>query len=250
MKKFGFIIQARLGSTRLPGKMKMSFYNEKSIPEIIINKIRNKFTNIDIVLATSDNPKDEYFETLAKKLKVKIFRGSENDVLQRFIDTADFFQIEGIVRVCADNPFLDLNQLEVLIKEIDESEYISFCVNGQPSIKTHFGFWAEYTTLATLKKVQNNTDDIFFREHVTNYIYSNSEKFRLKFLKPIDIVNGRKDIRTTIDTEDDFKNLAFIYKQLVERYTDNFGIKEIIDFLDENPKMLNLMSKQIEQNSK
>lgn len=250
MKKLGFIIQARLGSTRLPGKMKMSFYNDESIPEIIIKKIKDRFDNIDIVLATSDNTKDDYFESLTKKLQVKIYRGSESDVLQRFIDTADFFQLDGIIRICADNPFLDVSQLEVLVGEIDDSDYISFCVNGNPSIKTHFGFWAEYATLETLKKVQSNTDDIFFREHVTNYIYTNSEKFKMKFLKPIDIVNGRNDIRTTIDTEDDFKNLAFIYKQLKARYPDNFGIKEIINFLDENPEMLNLMSQQIEQNSK
>ncbi|WP_312751065.1 cytidylyltransferase domain-containing protein [Epilithonimonas hominis] len=250
MDKLGFIVQARLGSTRLPNKMKMPFYENISIPEIIISKIKERFPKADIILATTINEKDNYFDRLTRNLGIKIFRGSEENVLKRFIDAAEFNNIKKIIRICADNPFLDINELDVLISSIDDSEYISFKVNGKPSILTHFGFWAEYITLDALRKIEVSTNESHFKEHVTNYVYSNPDKFKIKFINPMDEVIGRENIRMTIDTSDDFKNLAFIYKQLKARYPDNFGIKEIINFLDENPEMLNLMSQQIEQNSK
>lgn len=250
MDKLALIIQARLGSTRLPNKMKMPFYENVSIPGIIISKIKKRFPKIDIILATTVNEKDDYFERFTQEMNIKIFRGSEDNVLKRFIDAADANQIDRIIRVCADNPFLDMNELEVLISSVDDSEYISFKVNGKPSILTHFGFWTEYITLDALRKIEVFTDDSLFKEHVTNYIYSHPDKFKIKFINPMVEVIGRENIRMTIDTSDDFTNLASVYKELKNCYQENFGIKEIIDFLDVNPQMLKQMSEQIQQNSK
>lgn len=250
MEKLGFIIQARLGSTRLPNKMKMPFYEDISIPEIIISKIKERFPKTDIILATTINEKDNYFDRFTRNLGIKIFRGSEDNVLKRFIDAAESNHIKKIIRICADNPFLDINELDVLISSIDDSEYISFKVNDKPSILTHFGFWAEYITLDALRKIELFTTESHFKEHVTNYVYSNPDKFKIKFINPDDYVAERENIRMTIDTSDDFTNLALVYKELKNNYPKNFGIREIIDFLDENPKMLKQMSEQIQQNSK
>lgn len=250
MDKLGFIVQARLGSTRLPNKMKMPFYENISIPEIIISKIKERFPKTDIILATTINEKDNYFDRFTRNLGIKIFRGSEDNVLKRFIDAAESNHIKKIIRICADNPFLDINELDVLISSIDDSEYISFKVNDKPSILTHFGFWAEYITLDALRKIEVFTTESHFKEHVTNYVYSNPDKFKIKFINPVDYVLERENIRMTIDTSDDFTNLALVYKELKNNYPKNFGIREIIDFLDENPKMLKQMSEQIQQNSK
>ena len=143
-----------------------------------------------------------------------------------------------------------MHELDSLISSIDDSEYISFKVNGKPSILTHFGFWAEYITLDALRKIEIFTGESHFKEHVTNYVYSNPDKFKIKFINPVDDVAERENVRMTIDTSDDFTNLALVYKELKNNYPEDFGIKEIIDFLDVNPQMLKQMSEQIQQNSK
>ena len=75
--------------------------------------------------------------------------------MNRFISAAEQYNAQKIIRVCSDNPFLDINSIKKLIETINENpsaDYISFNINGIPSIKTHYGFWTEYVTLNTLKK--------------------------------------------------------------------------------------------------
>lgn len=98
-----FIIQARLGSTRLPGKILLPFYEGKSILELMIDKL--SVVSKNIVLATSTNELDNGLELFAKKHCIVCFRGDENDVLSRFIDAASENDVRHLIRVCSDNPF-------------------------------------------------------------------------------------------------------------------------------------------------
>ena len=142
-RKVTFIIQARLSSTRLPNKVILPFWNGKTILNLLIEKLK-KFHDCRIILATSELPANIQLVDVAQKANIGYFQGSENDVLQRFIDAAESQDAEHIIRICADNPFLDVDAIEELLTEIrtnDNYDYISFLVNGSPSIKTHFGFW-------------------------------------------------------------------------------------------------------------
>ncbi len=247
----GFIIQVRSGSVRLPGKMTKDFWNKKTILELIIEKLQKSFPNINIILATSVNKNDIVFKRIAEKYSVDFFQGSENDVLERFLKTAENFKVEKIIRICADNPFLDMNEMSTLIKNIDEkSDYISFEINNSPSIKTHFGFWAEYVKLDALQKVKLQTKELIFKEHVTNYIYTHPEKFKIKFLNPNPKVNATENVRMTIDTLDDFQTLQEVYKDLHKLYGNDFDIYNIIEFLDNNDLYKQKMKIQIQLNSK
>ena len=110
-KKVTFIIQARLSSTRLPNKVILPFWNGKTIIDLLIEKLKT-FNDCNIILATSDLSANLPLVEVAKRANVDYFQGSENDVLQRFIDAAEIQDAEHIIRICADNPFLDINEID------------------------------------------------------------------------------------------------------------------------------------------
>lgn len=249
--KLVFIIQARLGSTRLPGKILLPFYEDKSILDLLISKLR-QIENVEIILATSTDSANDLLESISQDNNIACFRGSETDVLKRFINAAETFNSDSIIRICSDNPFLELKSIQYLIdyvKENPQFDYVSFNVNGIPSIKTHYGFWTEYVTLDALKKVSSLTNESLYHEHVTNYIYTHPESFNYHLLDTPDILKLHDKVRLTIDTEEDFKNAQSIYKELVK--TSQYpSIEQIIQFLDNHPFYYSTMNQEILKNSK
>ena len=249
--EYTFIIQARLGSTRLPGKILLPFYEDKSILDLLIAKLK-QVKNARIILATSVNSVNDPLTAIAKNNGIECFRGSENDVLQRFIDAAEAFDANKIIRVCSDNPFLELNSINRLIDFAEhhyQYDYISFNVNGIPSIKTHYGFWTEYVKLDALKKVTSLTDDSLYHEHVTNFIYTHPESFDYHLLDTPQSLLSHGKIRLTIDTETDFKNAQKVYGELI-RITPYPTIEQIVHFLDNHPSFYQTMEQEISKNSK
>jgi spore coat polysaccharide biosynthesis protein SpsF len=171
MNNLGIIIQARTGSTRMPEKVIQPFYHDQTILDLLLEKAIK--LNVPVVLATTVNPSDERLCTLAEKHQVPVFRGSENDVLDRFIQAVRQFGFSKIIRVCADNPFLDLAGLQTLVTAFEQSDadYIGFQLAGnKPSILTHFGFWAEAVRLDALEKASILTSEKLYHDHVTNFI--------------------------------------------------------------------------------
>lgn len=245
-----FIIQARVDSTRLPGKILLPFYKGRSILELLIEKLQ-RIESAKIVIATSVNPGNEAVEEFAKSKNILCYRGDENDVLMRFIECAEKYGASHIIRVCADNPFLELESICKLVEKAKEvsCDYISFDIFGKPSIQTHYGFWAEYVRLSALKKIKEMTDEPFFHEHVTNYIYMHPQFFTICWLPGPKELRGYERIRLTIDTKADFENGQKIYEDLVAR-TSYPTIQDILSYLDDNPYYYDLMDAQIKNNTK
>ena len=252
-KNAGILIQARIGSNRLPKKIIIPFYKGKSILELLAERIINATDNkIPIILSTTINPDDNKLVKIAEEYNIKCFRGSENDVLNRFVLTAEKFHIDTIIRVCADNPLFDIvNTLKLLdYFKSSDFDYISYQIMGNvPSIKSHLGFWGEVVSLQALKRVTTETNQGFYREHVTNYIYSFPDKFTISFKDAPEIAYNRTDIRLTVDTFEDFILLQEIYNKLSEQ-DNGFDIERIISLIDHNPQFLERMKKQIELNQK
>jgi spore coat polysaccharide biosynthesis protein SpsF len=246
----GIIIQARLGSTRLPGKILLPFYGEQTIIDILMDKLHQATASKVIVATTTDPGNDLLVEYLEGRNEL-VFRGSENDVLDRFIKAAEKYQLDGIVRICSDNPFIDPEGIKTLIKKAQDSEadYIGFRINGLPSIKTHFGFWGEFVTLNALKKVAATTDDSQAHEHVTIHIYTHPEDYRCEWIECPDFIQGRDDIRLTVDTQEDFDNAQQVYADLMAEHP-NFELKEIVSYLDEHEALKTSMKRIITQNTK
>ncbi len=214
---YRIIIQARLNSSRLPHKMIIPFYEDRGILDLIIERLLKHFGKDRLVLATTSKLKDDILADVALKHKIAVFRGSENDVLDRFIKSAEKESAEQIIRVCADNPFILPEYIENLIEafDLDIMDYLSYrFLDNTPIIKSHIGLFAEIMTLDSLVKVRKQTDVKIYHEHVTNYIYENPEIFRVKFLDLPEIILNRRDLRLTIDTIDDFNMTKELYHQL------------------------------------
>lgn len=248
----GIIIQARLGSTRLPNKMILPFYEDKGVFEVLIKKLKISFPIMPIILATSTNPIDDVLVNICKKHSINFYRGSETNVLQRFIDTAKQYNITKIIRICADNPFLDIQGIKNLVlkfEAISDLDYCSFKTSkGTPSILTHYGFWAEAVNLKALLRVNDRTDNTHYLEHVTNFIYSNPELFKLDFLPIPKEIEKKINIRMTLDTESDFILLKEIYKESLNNNLTK--IDDIVNYVSENDIWTEKMKQQIEKNTK
>jgi spore coat polysaccharide biosynthesis protein SpsF (cytidylyltransferase family) len=238
------IIQARTASTRLPGKVLLPFYNDLSILDIILTRLKTELS-VPVIVATSVASYDDTILLCAERHGIPVFRGSENDVLDRFVRTAEHFKFNNVIRVCSDNPFLFSDHIKTIINYAAEhkQDYISFRdVNGTAAIKTHWGLFAEYVSIAALAKVQKITDDLLYHEHVTNYVYAHPEIFKVTLLPAPDEILSRTDLRFTIDTPDDFNVCQTLYSGLAKR-SGTFNLKELILLADNHPelreKMLN-----------
>ena len=245
-----FIVQARVGSTRLPNKILLPFFKGKSILELLISKLKN-IEDAKVILATSTNKENDILEQIARQNGVLCFRGAENDVIQRFIDAAEEYGVNNMIRVCSDNPFLELSSIRELVHCAKDSnnDYISFNIGGVPSIKTHYGFWTEFVKLDALKKVALLTDEQLYHEHVTNYIYTHPDMFSIKWIDGPSILDTHPEIRLTIDTKEDFDNVKQIYSEICEK-NEYPTIADVVKYLDAHSMFYASMRNQIKQNNK
>lgn len=249
-KTYGVIIQARNNSRRLFGKMTMPFYDGKTILELLLTKIISRLGHLQIIVATTDKSVDNSIVEMAKRYGVQVFEGDENNVLKRMLDAASQYKVDNIIRVCADNPFLNIESISELITHHKEkpTDYVSFLVGDKkPSILSHFGFFAELVMKSSLEKVANRTKDDLYLEHVTNYIYTNPKEFDLFYLRAPSYLYNREDIRLTVDTILDFELAQSLYSSLIK---NNWNQRELIKYIDSNSGIKKSMNRMINQNRK
>lgn len=247
----GVIIQARTGSTRLPNKILLDFANGKRIIDILLQNLKKALPDVPVIVATTTNERDEIFAEIAKQNDVFCFRGDEQNVLDRFIQAAEQYKLDVVIRVCSDNPLLDAESIGNLIDAYKKqpADYVSFAFPDQlPVIKSHLGLFPELTTLEALKRVNSLTDEKLYHEHVTNYMYAHPEHFGISLLNLPLFLQKRKDIRFTVDTQQDFETM----QQLFHLYHDelNGSMEALVKWVDEHPQVYEIMSKNIKENSK
>lgn len=245
-----FIIQARTGSSRLKNKILLNFVDEENILTIIIKKLKAHYPSIPVIIATTKNKEDKAIVEIAKKLQVGFYCGSETNVLERFINAANKYCIEKIVRICSDNPFLLPKFLDSLINsQNDYYDYISYKMNnGLPVIKSHLGLFAEATNIKALRKVREITTDPISLEHVTYFLYMNPMIFNIKLLPLPKYLSNRYDLRFTIDTFKDFEILKKVYSIYISEEFHN--AKTLIRLIDNDKDTLQKIKDNINQNTK
>lgn len=247
----GIIVQARMGSTRLPGKILKNFYKDDTLLETLLKNL-HKVDNSKVIVATSTNSNNDELEKFLRSKGKIVYRGSENDVLERFINASEANNVDGIIRICSDNPFMDWHGVSELAERARKSDadYIGFRINNIPSIKTHFGFWGEFVTLDALKKVQASTDvGTPAHEHVTIHIYTNPDEYKCEWIECPSFLQGRDDIRLTIDTPEDMINARKVYSELKAK-DENFDLKQVVEYLDNHQELKESMLKIISKNQK
>jgi len=249
---FKIIIQARTGSTRLPNKIQIPFYKSETILDILISNLKLKFNQSDIILATSNSLSDSTLKEVSEKHQIIFFQGEENDVLKRFLDCANKYDIKKIVRICADNPFLSPEYIETLISELEKNfdlEYVSYqWPDKTPVMLSHIGLFAEAFKTTFVEKISTLTDSKFYHEHVTNYLYFNRQKFNAKFLSIPKTIENRRDIRLTIDTKNDFLLCQEIY--LNWQQYQRKDLNSLLEIIENKPLLLKKMQIEIEKNAK
>jgi len=239
MKVLG-IIQARLASTRLPEKIFLKLEGKKVI-EHVINRVQAAQLVDDILVATTSKKIDIKVVNLCSSIGIKCFSGSEEDVLDRYYQSAKSFKPEHIVRVTADCPLIDP---EIIDNVIDlhlrkKADYTSNVIRGRfPD-----GEDVEVFTFNTLYRAWHDARLFSEREHVTPYMKKNSDIFKIGSLDCNRDLSGK---RWTLDNPEDYEFIKIIYKHL---YPENhlFGMKEIIEFINNNPDIENI-NKWIERN--
>ncbi len=183
MKNLSVIIQARMGSHRLPGKILKKIANN-SLLDWVIKRVKKSKKIKKIILATTKNEKDDILQEIASRNKIFFFRGQNQDVLGRFYKAAKTHGAEVVVRVCADNPFIDRKLIDLLIEKFKSKKYDYIC-NHQNRLNSKYadGFGAEIFSLELLQKLFNNAKKKAQREHVTQYVWDNKKKFRILALQ-------------------------------------------------------------------
>tara|TARA_B100000073_G_scaffold282046_1_gene242830 strand:+ start:70 stop:756 length:687 start_codon:yes stop_codon:yes gene_type:complete len=200
LNKDGFIIQARMGSKRLPGKSLKKINNIPILIKIIRSlKRKKKFKDILIIVATTNLKIDDIIVKLSLKENVIIFRGSHNNVLERYYLAAKKYRLKNIIRLTSDNPFVDTLFLEKLIQLHIKNK------NDYTSSKETLpiGMGAEILTFRSLKKAYKFSTSKKDKEHVCDYILDNTKNFKIQNLKFKISSKKIKKLRLTVDTQKD-----------------------------------------------
>ncbi len=239
--KIGAIIQARIGSTRLPGKVMMKLEGKTVLEHVIERVTQSKLIN-EIVIATTIHERDSVIESEAFRCGVKTYRGSEDDVLSRYYYAAKENDLDVVVRITSDCPLIDPLVLDDIINCFLENEYSIVSNAGSDLSNRTFprGLDTEVFSFKTLEKTHNNANARYQREHVTPYIY---EKVGDPHYFKNDIDYSK--YRWTLDTNEDYQLIAEVYKYLYHG-THNFYLSEIVDLFNQFPELYAINS-QIEQ---
>lgn len=240
-KKVVVIIQARMSSTRLPGKV-LKRIKDKPMLWHVVNRVKSTNRVNKVVIATTTNKKDDRIEAFCFENRINFYRGSEKDVLDRYYHCAKLSKADIVVRITCDNPFIDPQIIDLVI-----SAYLKNINNysGASNVieRTYpRGLDTEVFSFDILEIAWKEAKRDYQREHVTNYLYENPERFKLLSVK------NKKDLsnfRWTVDEQRDFEFAKIVYDKL---YRDKkiFFMKEILDLIEKDPYLANINS-DIEQ---
>lgn len=236
--KVGIISQARIGSTRLPGKVLKSI---RSIPLLQYHINRLTESNIPVYIATSSLESDDAIQKYCNERGISVFRGSENDVLSRYYHCAKYFNLDVVVRVTSDCPLIDGLLIERSIKEFLDLKNDAIYMSNVIERTFPRGLDFEIFSIRLLEKTHYEATLATDREHVTPYL--RRELVKPENLRHILYLEDKSNYRITVDTQEDFR----LVKELIEtKEAHHLSAKGIIQILDNNINLTELNS-HIEQ---
>ncbi|NBH15670.1 spore coat protein [Lachnospiraceae bacterium] len=236
--KYLVLIQARCGSSRLPGKI-MKDLSGKTDLQWVIERVQRSRLIDEVVVITSIEKQDLQVVKLCAELSVRVFVGSEQDVLDRYYQSAKLLNPEYVIRITADCPLFDWRYLDMAIEQLDSvSDYMADLKESFPD-----GEDIEIIKFSALKKCWKEARLASEREHVTLYIRKHPELFTIQQLDcPI---QGIGDKRWTLDEEGDYKIISAIYDYFISKNKEDFVTEDILQFLASRPELELLNSKYI-----
>ncbi len=237
--KVAAIIQARMTSTRLPGKVLMNI-EQKPMLWHIINRLKSSVKIDDIILAIPDTKENDSLEIFSKKNNIDYFRGSEEDVLSRYYNSAKKYHAEVVVRITADCPLIDPEVVDMAIEKhlASGADYTSNILERTfPR-----GLDVEVFNSKALAKSYKEAKESYQKEHVTPYIWELPEKFHLA---NIENPENFSHMRWTVDEREDLEFVREIYKRL-SKTGKIFLMRDITNLLKKYPELMEI-NKNVKQ---
>jgi spore coat polysaccharide biosynthesis protein SpsF len=229
----GAIIQARMGSTRLPGKA-LADIEGMSMLARVVDRVRGARTVNRVIVATTTKPQDDGLAAHARDLGVDVFRGDEDDVLDRYYQAAVQHRLDIVVRITSDCPLLDPGVVDDAVGPLlvpgSRVEYAS------TGLRRTFprGLDVEVVPFVTLARVWRDAQAVHERAHVFPYIHEHPERFST--FSVIDDVD-RSHMRWTVDTPEDLMFVRQVYRELGPRA---FSWRDVLAILDRKPELLQI----------
>ena len=235
----GCIIQARMGSTRLPGKVLMDVTKEKPVLYYVINQLKHCKSIEKIIVATTTLQEDDKIVQFCMDNKVSCFRGDSKNVLERHYRCAEKFSLSKIIRMPSDKPLLDPEVVDQIVEVFNSNSY-DYVTNFLPSTFPG-GTEVEVLSFDSLKKSWGNAALPSEKEHVTNYIYNNRNDFRI-----FNVVNSEdlSNFRWAVDRIEDLR----LVREIVSRiHKSPILIKDILKLFKNEPSLMEI-NKQVDGN--
>jgi len=228
----GCIIQARMGSTRLPGKVMRLLDGTNPSILFTIQQLKN-CPNIDkIIVATTTHSEDDQIELFCKKIGIDVFRGNSDDVLLRYYDCAQSFSLDSIIRVTADCPLIDPSIVEKAISIFKNNNYDYVTNTYQRTYPD--GNETELFSFSALQKANSLAKLPSEREHVTPFFKNNQNIFKIFNFEH---ETNLSELRWTMDYEEDAVLISAIIKKIEKR---PFTMNEILNVFETEPDLIKI----------
>lgn len=235
------IIQARMGSTRLPGKVMKELCGQ-TVLKHVVERVKQCSEMNEIIIATTTHSGDDRIEKEAQNIGVKCFRGSESDVLSRYYYAAKESNADIVVRITSDCPLIDPKVMDNVIRFYKEHDYpyVSNSNSNPSNLTFPRGLDTEVFGFEDLEEAFVNAKEPYQREHVTPYLY---EEGRELYIYKND--NNYSEYRWTLDTEEDYAFIQKVYENLYKG-KHNFYLNDIITLMEKKPELYEI-NKDIKQ---
>ena len=234
MKNIDIIIQARMGSTRLPGKV-MKKIEDKVVLDHVIDRVSRAKNIRNVIICTSTLEQDNIIAEHCKQRNIKCYRGSEKNVLNRYYETAKFYGSDTIIRLTSDCPLFDPNFIDMMIDKYFELElqYIGPKYYGQHQFPD--GFNCEIFSFDILKEAELNANENE-REHVSTYIIKKYSSTKYEYDYYCELQNKYNNIKfdelhLSLDTQEDYELIKNIYKHVYLSKND-FTLEDVLQYLN------------------
>ena len=230
------IIQARMGSSRLPGKVLLDIGGEPMLFRVVV-RARRAQTLGKVIVATTTDASDDPIAQFCRARGLPFFRGHPWDVLDRYYQSARYFGAETVVRLTGDCPMIDPGEIDRTVRAFFEAN-VDFAANRLPppwKRTTPIGLDTEVVTFDALAEAWRDAEAKYAREHVMPYFYEEEGRFRIL------LVDHQPDIghlRLTVDTQDDLRLVRKIYSHFDN--SDDFSLDEVLRLLNQQPELLNI----------
>jgi spore coat polysaccharide biosynthesis protein SpsF (cytidylyltransferase family) len=223
------IIQARMGSTRLPGKV-LADIQSKPMLYHIVSRARSATLLDEVGVATSDHVEDAAIARFCDAERIPCFRGNQDDVLDRYHSAAASFGAEVVVRLTGDCPLLDPQVIDRVVRVFLEGDYDYVSNTLEPSFPD--GLDTEVVSRAALDRVWREAELKSEREHVMPFLWKNPAIFRLKNVKA---EVSHADLRWTVDEPQDLRFVRVVYARLYRENAPLFTMGDVLDLLAREP---------------